>query len=167
MTLRLARPDWLVLSDSFGWEWSEISVVQFIHQLANMRVMTEVWHCGAEQDKMNINSPRKSIMTDWFDLGKDKDYIYMCGFEQRMKLSFLGSNLIKCSCRARLIPVFDVCMRMLTADLPFKLFQPTSEDVSGHWVPGTGPASCHCLSGITSCLFSAATSSPWVGRALG
>lgn len=49
-----------------------------------------------------------------------------------MKLSFLGSNLIKCSCQARLIPLFDVCMCMLTADLSFKAFQPTSEDVSGH-----------------------------------
>lgn len=60
---------------------------------------------------------------------------------------------------------FFLCV--LITDHLLKHFQPTSVDLSGHWVVGMVPASCHCLSGIASCLFSAATSSPWVGTLLG
>lgn len=58
-------------------------------------------------------------------------------------------------------------MCVLITDHPLKQFQPTSEDLSGHWVVGMVPALCHRLSGIAFCLFSTATSSPWVGTLLG
>lgn len=75
--------------------------------------------------------------------------------------------LIKCQFQAWFIPVDCLYAHVLITSHPLKQFQPTSEDLSGHWVVGTAPASCRRLSGIASRLFSAATTFPWVGMLLG
>lgn len=75
--------------------------------------------------------------------------------------------LIKCQFQAWFIPVDCLYAHVLITSHPLKHFQPTSEDLSGHWVVGTAPASCHCFSGMTSFLLSAATTFPWVGMLRG